>query len=208
MEVEVARRRQCESPSPVLASLVLALADPWRTRQPAPLHLFPSAGSPLLSLHPCPAPSSPLVALLTTTSLGFINLETHSAASPFPPTLGATAACWSVKGKQLAVGTASGLVGQWTPEGVQKAELQLPGGLSSTGGAWEVKSLEWLENTVWLVTYGRPTTGGSEPTHEDEVYVVTKTATGVEYARFMDPTPAFGMMSREGRRWVGRFKGW
>lgn len=65
---------------------------------------------------------------------------------------------------------------------------------------------------MFLVTYEkrRNEMGGGEPPHDDEVFVVTTKGAGQlpEYEKFMDPTPAFGMTAREGRRWTGRFKNW
>lgn len=92
-----------------------------------------------------------------------------------------------------------------------KAELPLPQSLIEQGGEWSAKSLEWLENHVFLVTYSRPSSSEGEAVHEDEVVVLTrdpKQGNKVEEVRFLDPTPAFGMMDRQGRRWIGRLKNW
>ncbi|BGP11697.1 hypothetical protein JCM10049v2_007617 [Rhodotorula toruloides] len=177
----------------------------------APLRTIPAvAPSPLLDVCPNPAPDSPLLAIISPAApMTVFNIESSSIHATFSPSFTATAGCWSVKGKQIAVGTRGGTVSQLTPEGEQKASLALPSDLATQGGEWEVRSIEWLENNVFLVTYGRPRTAGEEPQHEDEVFVLTKGAGGaVEYARFTDPAPPFGMMGRQGRRWVGRFKNW
>lgn len=70
--------------------------------------------------------------------------------------------------------------------------------------------MEWLENHVWFAVYSKPTPPGeSEPVQEDEVLVLTRDPQkGVEETRFLDPTPAFGMMERKQKRWVGRIKNW
>lgn len=175
--------------------------------QATPSHMFPALSpSPLFDVLPNPAPSSPLVVLLSPQSLTLLNLETQAPVAFFPADLQATAACWSVKGKQVAVGTRGGTIAQFTPEGEKKAEIGLP--LALAGESWDVRSLHWLENNVFFVTYAKPAAGPGEPPHEYEVYVITKVGGGIEYSRFMDPTPAFGMMDREGRRWIVRFKGW
>lgn len=175
--------------------------------QSSPMTVFPSAGSHLLDILPNPAPASPLVVILTPMSLTVVDLETQSAVSTFPPQLQATSACWSVKGKQIAVGTRGGMIAQFTPEGEVKAEIGLPTGIASE--AWEVRSLDWLENNVFLATYARQSVPSPKPTHDYEVYIINKGVGGaIEYVRFMDPTPAFGLMEREGRRWIARFKGW
>ncbi|GAA6055606.1 hypothetical protein NBRC10513_007070 [Rhodotorula toruloides] len=178
----------------------------------APLRTIPAvAPSPLLDVCPNPGPESPLLAIISpAASMTVFNIESSSIHATISSSFAATAGCWSVKGKQIAVGIRGGTVLQLTPEGEQKASLALPSDLATQGGEWEVRSVEWLENNVFLVTYGRPrTAGGEEPQHEDEVFVLTKgTGGAVEYARFADPAPPFGMMGRQGRRWVGRFKNW
>ncbi|KAM0787301.1 hypothetical protein ACM66B_007077 [Microbotryomycetes sp. NB124-2] len=178
-----------------------------------PLHVFPPAGAALLDVRPCPAPSSPLVALLTPGAVGIVDVDTRQPVSSFSSAqLGSpTSLCWSVKGKQIVVGFSSGSLAQFTPEGEQKAVIPPPAALSSSSEqTYAAKAVDWLENNVFAVTYGKqrdPTT--NEPVHEDEVYVLTKTSDGSsQVARFMDPTPAFGMMSRDGRRWTARFKSW
>lgn len=195
---------------------MLPLTDPALIRplikQPSPLHIFPAISSTLAILAPCPAPSSPLLfALSVSHTLHVYNLESLTCSSPFPALPAPpTALAWSVKGKQITLGTQGGGISQWSPEGQQKsAEVPLPPSLVEMGGQWEVRALEWLENTVWLVFYGRPSSPAEEPNHEEEVFVLSKQASGeVEYTRFMDPTPAFGMMSKAPRRWVGRFRNW
>lgn len=171
--------------------------------QSSPLYTFAATPSPLLDVLPNPSPSSPLVILLSPTSLTIHNLETQSLVTSFPPTLLASSVCWSVKGKQIAVGSRLGFITQFTPEGVAKAEIGLPLELLNNG--WEVKSLYWLENNVFLATYGK----GQE--HEYEVYTITRSSGGngeIEYQRFMDPAPPYGMMERRGKRWITRFKAW
>ncbi|BGP35686.1 hypothetical protein JCM10296v2_007538 [Rhodotorula toruloides] len=186
-----------------LKSLVEGDAAPLRT-------ISALAPAPLLDVCPNPAPDSSLLAIISPAApMTVFNIESSSIHATFTSSFAATAGCWSVKGKQIAVGTRGGTVLQLTPEGEQKASLALPSDLATQGGDWEVRSVEWLENNVFLVTYGRPRTAGEEPQHEDEVFVLTKGAGGaVEYARFTDPAPPFGMMGRQGRRWVGRFKNW
>ena len=79
------------------------------------------------------------------------------------------------------------------------------------GGEWEVKSLDWLENHVFLVTYGRSLKEGQQVVHEDEVLVVTRDpkSGGIkEEVRFLDPCPAFGMMDLKGYRFIRNLKNW
>ncbi|KAK4048627.1 hypothetical protein OIV83_004597 [Microbotryomycetes sp. JL201] len=178
----------------------------------SPIHVFPAAGSALLDVRPCPAPSSPLVALLMPEAIGFVNVDTRQPVSSFSNSqLGSpTSLCWSVKGKQIAVGFSSGSIAQYTPEGEQKALIGPPAALTSSGEQYAVRAIDWLENNVFLVTYGKPRDSQSgEPVHSDEVFVITKAAEGsVKAQQFLDPAPAFGMTSRDGKRWTARFKGW
>ncbi|KDE07199.1 hypothetical protein MVLG_02599 [Microbotryum lychnidis-dioicae p1A1 Lamole] len=177
--------------------------------QTTPQHILPSVGGSLLSIHGCPAEYSPLVLLVSTTPSPprIINLTSPTASqTAFPPDLKATSACWSVKGKQISVGDINGLVAQYTPEGQLKGSIPRPSSLSAE---YQVRAVEWLENTAWLITYALPTPEGQEPVHADEVFVVNKLGSG-EYAhvKFFDPTPAFGLTQFEGKRWTLRLKSW
>ncbi|BGP58371.1 hypothetical protein JCM8202_001872 [Rhodotorula sphaerocarpa] len=187
----------------------------WRLKQlvegqASPLRTISAGSSALVGLCPNPAPDSPLLAVLSPNApLTIYNLETASAHATFPADLAATSACWSVKGKQLVVGTSAAALVQLTPEGEQKAVVQAPADLTALGGAFEVRSVEWLENNVFLATYARPRTESEDDVqHEDEVYAITKVGSEVRYTKFADPCPPFGMMGRQGRRWVGRFRNW
>lgn len=180
------------------------------TSQASPLRTISAGSSALVGLCPNPAPDSPLLAVLAPTApLTIYNLETASVHATFPADLAATSACWSVKGKQLVVGTSAAALVQLTPEGEQKAVVPAPADLIALGGAFEVRSVEWLENNVFLATYARPRTESEDDVqHEDEVYAITKVGSEVRYTKFADPCPPFGMMGRQGRRWVGRFRNW
>lgn len=183
--------------------------------QTAPHATLPSLApqTPLLDLLPNPDPSSPLLAVVHPSApLTIYDLSSTSPSATTFPTRG-TSACWSVKGKQLAVGlpadSSGGAVAQFTPQGERKASLARPASL--TEGTYEACAVEWLENHVFVVTYGRPRgeEEGGEPQHEDEVVVLTRGADGqVRETRFGDPAPPFGMMDRVGRRWVARFRAW
>lgn len=127
-----------------------------------------------------------------------------------PDGTSATAACWSVKGKQIAIGCSNGEIRQYAPDDPTiKAQIPPPALLAERGGAWIVQSLDWLENNVFLVTFGRPQLPGQAPGHEDEVLIATRSPDKtVQWTSFQDPAPAFGMMTRPGRRWTGRFRSW
>ncbi|KAK4703129.1 hypothetical protein P7C70_g3097, partial [Phenoliferia sp. Uapishka_3] len=195
----------------VLAGMRDGTVGVWRLKNlvesnNVPNYIFPSVQSPILDLLPNPAPTSSIVVVLSTTSVQFLDIETSTLVNTFPAELQATAACWSVKGKQISIGTRQGIIGQYTPEGEKKSEIARPSDLE---GEWEVRSLNWLENTVWLATYSRPTEVNQPPIHQYEVYIITQhKGAPLEYTKFFDPAPPYGLDSREGRRWIVRFKGW
>ncbi|SCV74539.1 BQ2448_7568 [Microbotryum intermedium] len=177
--------------------------------QTTPEHTLPSSGGSLLSIHPCPAEYSPLVLLVPSTPSPprIINLASPTPSqAAFPSDLKATSASWSVRGKQVSVGDVDGLVAQYTPEGQLKGSIPRPSSLSAD---YQVRAVEWLENTAWLITYALPTPEGQEPAHSDEVFVVNKLASGgYAHVKFFDPTPAFGLTQFEGKRWALRLKNW
>lgn len=164
-------------------------------------------------LLPNPAPGSPLVALVPSPfsaappQLALLNADANAITTPFPAAVQATCACWSVKGKQIAVGTRQGAIAQMTPEGDVKAEIPLPPSLDTTAGWW-VRSLSWIENNVFLVVYAKAQQPAS-PDHDDEVFIINRSPSGTfDFVHFFDPTPAFGMIERQGRRWIAWLKQW
>lgn len=73
--------------------------------------------------------------MLTATSLAVVSLSTFQPLVFFPTHLNITAACWSVKGKQIVVGMRGGGMAQFTPEGEKKAEIAAP--VSLQGAGWD-----------------------------------------------------------------------
>lgn len=104
-----------------------------------PQLVIPSpTASPLLNLLPCPSPNSSLVLVLSTTKVLTLDLSTSTVVSNFPAGLNASSACWSVKGKQVVVGTRGGALAQFTPSGEQRGEIMsLPATLLNDGQSWE-----------------------------------------------------------------------
>ncbi|KAM0749624.1 hypothetical protein T439DRAFT_35452 [Meredithblackwellia eburnea MCA 4105] len=198
----------------VLAGLRDGTVVVWRTQNLVNGNITPtttipvSPGPPLLDLLPNPAPTSPFLACLTPNATLMYNLNTQSLHATLPP---CTSACWSVKGKQITLAfpspaSASGAaLGQFTSEGEQKALVPLPPSLPTEDG-WRASSIDWLENSVWLVTFAKQ---GDES--DFQVFTITKVGKGEgwEFVNFFDPNPPFGMENRDGgRRWVGRLKNW
>ncbi|CAE6440870.1 unnamed protein product, partial [Rhizoctonia solani] len=114
---------------------------------------------------------------------------------------------WSVRGKQIVVGTRGGELVQFTPEGERKQTIPPPPSLSSPQS---VVSVLWLENTVFHVVYGNPTSDPSDPTHEYEVYNILfdSKMNSANYVKFIDPAPPYGVTSRLSCRHYARLVGW
>ncbi|CAI2163704.1 13995_t:CDS:10 [Funneliformis geosporum] len=62
-----------------------------------------------------------------------------------------TAICWSPKGRQLACGSQSGRLVQFTPDGIVKSTYQAPPGIQES--TYYVRNVLWLENSIFIVTY-------------------------------------------------------
>lgn len=60
-----------------------------------------------------------------------MNMETKSTVSTFGQ--GISAACWSVKGKQVVCGDINGNLTQYTPEGEAKTVTEAPPSLQGRG---------------------------------------------------------------------------
>ncbi|GAC97179.1 hypothetical protein PHSY_004764 [Pseudozyma hubeiensis SY62] len=122
----------------------------------------------------------------------------------------ATAVCWSVKGKQVAVGLESGEIVQITPEGEPKDRIARP---ESLQGSYYVSDLRWLENHVFVATYNLPSSGSTDddPEHSYEVYTILRDAkqSTITFAKMpMDPAPPYGDTSRLGTRFAAWLKSW
>ncbi|KAH7341645.1 hypothetical protein B0J17DRAFT_714801 [Rhizoctonia solani] len=183
-----------------------------------PTHTLSLGGEDVLDMQPNPSEGSEVVAILrgrqsSSSCLDMINVLTGSrmtswgAASPQDESTALTSISWSVRGKQIVVGTRGGELLQFTPEGERKQTIPPPPSLSSPQS---VVSVLWLENTVFHVVYGNPNSDPSDPTHEYEVYNILfdSKANSANYVKFIDPAPPYGVPSRLSCRHYVRLVGW
>lgn len=107
--------------------------SPLSILQTSPLHVFPPTSSaPLLDVLPNPGDRPELLAILSQDGqIVMINMESKATVTTFGQ--GITAACWSVKGKQIVTGDQNGNLTQYTPEGEPKTVTEAPPSLRGRG---------------------------------------------------------------------------
>ncbi|KAG9006252.1 hypothetical protein FRB94_000877 [Tulasnella sp. JGI-2019a] len=126
-----------------------------------------------------------------------IVLAHPDSATPFQ-----TAICWSPKGKQIAIGDASGHVRHYGTDGSLKSSVSPT---EEKQPALEVVSILWIENNTSLIVYSNPA-----EQHEYITYVVTldtKANAATDYL-LEDPVPPYGLESRESARTYLHLKSW
>ncbi|KEP48699.1 hypothetical protein V565_117840 [Rhizoctonia solani 123E] len=183
-----------------------------------PTHTLSLGGEDVIDIQPNPSEGSKVVAILrgrqsSSSRLDMINVSTASritswgAANSSDESTALTSMSWSVRGKQIVVGTRNGELVQFTPEGERKQTIPPPPSLSSPQS---VVSVLWLENTVFHVVYGNPNSDPSNPTHDYEVYNILfdSKANSANYVKFIDPAPPYGLLSRLSCRHYARLVGW
>ncbi|KDN41082.1 hypothetical protein K437DRAFT_249803 [Tilletiaria anomala UBC 951] len=121
-----------------------------------------------------------------------------------------TSICWSVKGKQLALGLVTGEIVQFTPAGEQKDTIVKPEGLSAN---FCVADLRWIENHVFLATYSSAASTDADLSEDDQVFVILRDASTkqIKFVHFpLDPAPIFGFAEGgpKQRRHCAWLKGW
>ncbi|CAO1628752.1 unnamed protein product [Jaminaea pallidilutea] len=181
--------------------------------EPSATVASPQPSSPLLVLLPNPSSFPSLVLLLLQSGAAhLLDLSTNSIR-PFDVNLGATitAASWSVKGKQLAVGLSDGSLAQVSPED-NSVKARLPRPQSDELAAEAVVSdLFWIENDVFIVGYNAAPMADAddEPPHEDMLFALTRSKDGsLTHTALGDPSPAFGLTQLRSRRYAAHLKGW
>ncbi|KAG8927597.1 hypothetical protein FRC02_008013 [Tulasnella sp. 418] len=113
-----------------------------------------------------------------------------------------TAICWSPKGKQLVVGHRNGQLVQCGVDGSQKGIISQS---EADQSAREVVSVFWLENTAFFVVYKNP-----EEEHEYTTFVIINDSKSGRITDVFvdDPSPPWGMTSRESARFYAHLKSW
>ncbi|WWC87343.1 uncharacterized protein L201_002232 [Kwoniella dendrophila CBS 6074] len=172
----------------------------------SPYHSFTS-DIPQQLLDVLPNPASPIdqqaryVTLLAQEGLIITDVEECKFLAPLTGPF--TCASWSAKGKQIVVGTPSGKLVQYTPEGTAKAEIPSPPDLE---GFYPI-SVQWLENDLFFVSYVHE---GGQPDDPAETYTIHRNKSGVfTFTKFFDPLNTMGLASRAGfyRHFTG-IKAW
>ncbi|KAK6904192.1 hypothetical protein I203_107708 [Kwoniella mangroviensis CBS 8507] len=148
--------------------------------------------SSLLEVLPNPATSSSdqhsrLVILLASEGLVIADIEDRRLSAPLSGPF--TCASWSAKGRQIAVGTPSGKLVQYTPEGTPKAEIPSPPDLESYYPVF----VQWLENDLFLVSYAQT---GAQPDDQAETYIIHRNKSEFTFTKFFDPLNSMGLASR------------
>ncbi|CAE6389581.1 unnamed protein product [Rhizoctonia solani] len=192
--------------------------DIFNAEDVKPTHTVSLGAEDVVDMQPNPSEGSDVVAILrgrssSSSCLDMINVATASrvaswgAANSADESTALTSISWSVRGKQIVVGTRGGDLVQFTPEGERKQTIPPPPSLSSPQSA---VSVLWLENTVFHVVYGNPNSDPSDPTHEYEVYNILfdSKANSANYVKFIDPAPPYGVPSRLSCRHYARIVGW
>ncbi|KAJ1674957.1 hypothetical protein EV182_002220, partial [Spiromyces aspiralis] len=172
----------------------------------------------ITDVRPNPASESQAVAvLLKSGEIVMFNYHTEMR-SHFPKTETFTSMCWSPKGKQIACGTASGLIMQFTEGGQEKKRYERPPSTESTDHSDHgVLSLEWVETFVFLAMYGKPPGTSQSAAYGDEseaqeswIYIIqaSKTSPPTYLANTENPLVPFGLVERHPQFYTSVINGW
>nr|XP_019047643.1 hypothetical protein I302_04259 [Kwoniella bestiolae CBS 10118]OCF26573.1 hypothetical protein I302_04259 [Kwoniella bestiolae CBS 10118] len=159
----------------------------------SPYHSFTTnIPSQLLDVLPNPAAAptdqhTRLLTLLAPEGLVVADIEDCRLAAPLSGPF--TCASWSAKGKQIVVGTPSGKLIQYTPEGTAKAEIPSPPDLES----YHPVFAQWLENDLFFVSYAQE---NAQPDDPVETYIMYRNKSEFTFTKFFDPLNTMGLASR------------
>ncbi|KAG8910845.1 hypothetical protein FRC01_006098, partial [Tulasnella sp. 417] len=173
------------------------------------LYEFAHSTEPVKDIQPNPHDRPEIVAVLRGSSNGpsfveFLDTSNNAVQQSIrggPGSQHQTAVSWSPKGKQLVIGDRSGQLTQYGLDREIKASIPAP----DQGQAREVVSVAWLENSIFVIAYRSPEDGEDLP-----LFVInhdSKTGTTTEVT-LEDPSPPFGMQSREPARTFVHLRSW
>ncbi|KAG8887607.1 hypothetical protein FRB98_009335 [Tulasnella sp. 332] len=176
------------------------------------LYEFTHSDAPIRDVQPNPSDKPETIAVLrghrdSLSEVEIIDLQTLEVvrtilANPDSATPYQTAICWSPKGKQIAIGDASGQVRHYGTDGSLKSSITP---VEEKQPALEVVSILWIENTVSFIVYSNPA-----EEHEYTTYISahdTKANTAIDYL-LEDPAPPYGLTSRESARSYIHLRSW
>ncbi|WOO77876.1 Nucleoporin [Vanrija pseudolonga] len=149
-----------------------------------------TSGIPSNLLDVLPNPAAPseqqanLVTLLAPQGLVFVDVAKAQVSKPLAGPF--TAGSWSVKGKQIVLGTPDGKLVQYSPEGEVKNQVPAPPELNGEQPAF----LQWLENDLFLAGYA------AEGSDEVDLYTIHRNKQEITYTKFFDMSDTMGYPSR------------
>ncbi|RPB29146.1 hypothetical protein L211DRAFT_801130 [Terfezia boudieri ATCC MYA-4762] len=113
---------------------------------------------------------------------------------------------WSQRGKQIICGLTDGSCAQLTPDGDERATIPKPPGLTDH----YVSHVTWLENNLFLIGLTPIPSNPREPNNDSIFYIFSRTSNteGFRFQKLPDPTPPFGMTSRQAYFFCGEIKHW
>ncbi|KAF8438282.1 hypothetical protein BGX38DRAFT_1209791 [Terfezia claveryi] len=113
---------------------------------------------------------------------------------------------WSQRGKQIICGLTDGSCAQLTPDGDERATIPRPPGLTDH----YVSHVTWLENNLFLIGLTPIPSNPREPNNDSIFYIFSRTSNteGFRFQKLPDPTPPFGMTSRQAYFFCGEIKHW
>ncbi|CAO1622512.1 unnamed protein product [Sympodiomycopsis kandeliae] len=180
-----------------------------------PVKVISISQEPQTILLPNPSAYPDLIFTLTSSSTASLTDLTSSSSRTITADLSGakiTSACWSVKGKQLALGLSDGQIVQVSPDDFSiKATLPKPASEDLADDSY-ISDLFWIENDLFVIAYNTPNAAsdeGEDPPHDDFVFVCSRSkGAPLTYTALSDPSPAFGLAALKTKRYAAHIKGW
>ena len=177
-------------------------------------------GLSLLDIVPNPSDSPELAAILFASHssssradsglVAMLDIRSGEWQSEMGESDGVTCACWSVKGKQIALGLHSGEIHCVTPTGELKERIPRPPAFADEPKPFAVSDVRWIENHVFAVTY-TSADSAEEADNDDQVITILRnpSSKSLRFVRFpLDPAPVFGGEEAVPKRHSVWLKGW